>query len=352
MKSMLDYIKKEEEINNSIIENEKLLLPLSNLRKGTYRDVVIFATGSSSNAAQSAYIFMQETLQIPVYIKEPSIAMNYERKWSSDTLYLAISQGGRSYSTIELVKYLQSINIQIFVLTSDLNSPIADVGHDVIDLGMGIEEMPYVTAGYTATILVLWLLALEVGFKIGSLTDETYKKNREEIKKVICLSGQIIETTDEWYQKNEEDLIDKRRFVFIGYGASYGVAKEAETKFTEILHLPAHGHELEEYMHGPYLGLQKEDALFLIDANGKLSERMLLLRKFLNKHMDKTYLVTNGNEGQEGDLVFDFSINENMAPLIMTIPFHLISFYISQKQGTDLTKSYYPDFDKITGSKV
>lgn len=352
MKSMLDYIKKEEEINNSIIENEKLLQPLSNLRKGTYRDVVIFATGSSSNAAQSAYIFMQETLQIPVYIKEPSIAMNYERKWSSDTLYLAISQGGRSYSTIELVKYLQSINIQIFVLTSDLNSPIADVGHDVIDLGMGIEEMPYVTAGYTATILVLWLLALEVGFKNGSLTDETYKKNREEIKKVICLSDQIIETTDEWYQKNEEDLIDKRRFVFIGYGASYGVAKEAETKFTEILHLPAHGHELEEYMHGPYLGLQKEDALFLIDANGKLSERMVLLRKFLNKHMDKTYLVTNGNEGQEGDLVFDFSINENMAPLIMTIPFHLISFYISQKQGTDLTKSYYPDFDKITGSKV
>lgn len=352
MKSMLDYIKKEEEINNSIIENEKLLQPLSNLRKGTYRDVVIFATGSSSNAAQSAYIFMQETLQIPVYIKEPSIAMNYERKWSSDTLYLAISQGGRSYSTIELVKYLQSINIQIFVLTSDLNSPIADVGHDVIDLGMGIEEMPYVTAGYTATILVLWLLALEVGFKNGSLTDETYKKNREEIKKVICLSDQIIETTDEWYQKNEEDLIDKRRFVFIGYGASYGVAKEAETKFTEILHLPAHGHELEEYMHGPYLGLQKEDALFLIDANGKLSERMVLLRKFLNKHMDKTYLVTNGDKGQEGDLVFDFSINENLAPLIMTIPFHLISFYISQKQGTDLTKSYYPDFDKITGSKV
>lgn len=352
MKSMLDYIKKEEEINNNIIENEELLQPLSNLRKSKYRDVVIFATGSSSNAAQSAYIFMQETLQIPVYIKEPSIAMNYEREWSSDTLYLAISQGGKSYSTIELVKYLQSNSIQVFVLTSDLNSPIAEVGHDVIDLGMGIEEMPYVTAGYTATILVLWLLALEVGFKNGSLPEKAYRKHREEINKVIQLSGQIIEKTDEWYQKNEENLIDKRRFVFIGYGASYGVAKEAETKFTEILHLPAHGHELEEYMHGPYLGLQKEDALFLIDADGKLSERMVLLRKFLNKHMDKTYLVTNGDKGQKGDLIFDFSIEENLAPLIMTIPFHLISFYISQKQGTDLTKSYYPDFDKITGSKL
>lgn len=352
MKSMLDYIKKEEEINNNIIENEELLQPLSNLRKSKYRDVVIFATGSSSNAAQSAYIFMQETLQIPVYIKEPSIAMNYERQWSSDTLYLAISQGGKSYSTIELVKYLQSNSIQVFVLTSDLNSPIAEVGHDVIDLGMGIEEMPYVTAGYTATILVLWLLALEVRFKNGSLPEKAYRKHREEINKVIQLSGQIIEKTDEWYQKNEENLIDKRRFVFIGYGASYGVAKEAETKFTEILHLPAHGHELEEYMHGPYLGLQKEDALFLIDADGKLSERMVLLRKFLNKHMDKTYLVTNGDKGQKGDLIFDFSIEENLAPLIMTIPFHLISFYISQKQGTDLTKSYYPDFDKITGSKL
>ena len=68
--------------------------------------------------------------------------------------------------------------------------------------------------------------------------------------------------------------------------------------------------------------------------------------------MKKTYLATNGNKGNKNDLVFDFSINEDLSPLIMTIPFHLISFYISQKKGTDLTKYYYPDFDKITASKV
>lgn len=352
MKTMLDYINKEKEINNNIMENKDLFNPLSELKSKKYRDVVIYATGSSANAAQSAYIFMQKVLQIPVYIKEPSIAMNYERQWSSETLYLAISQGGRSYSTIELVKYLQSNGIQIFVLTSDLDSPIAKTGQDVIDLGMGIEDMPYVTAGYTATILVLWLLALEIEYKYGTMSRKTYEHYHEEIKKVINLADQVIGTTDEWYKKNKYELINKERFVFIGYGASYGVAKEAETKFTEILHLPAHGHELEEYMHGPYLGLQKEDALFLIDTDGKLSERMVLLRKFLNKHMKKTYLATNGNKGNKNDLVFDFSINEDLSPLIMTIPFHLISFYISQKKGTDLTKSYYPDFDKITGSKV
>lgn len=353
MKSMIDYVESEKKINESIINSFSLSDELKHvITKKAYKDIVIYATGSSSNAAQSASIFVQTILNIPVYIKEPSLGMNYEQHWNSDTLYIAISQGGHSYSTIELVNTLERNNIEVFVITSDLNSPIAKSGKHIIDIGMGIEEMPYVTAGYTATILILWLLALSIASEKKIISQTTKNQHIVNIKDTIVLADYVIEATRTWFEKNKSELLNKKRYVFIGYGSCYGVAKEAETKFTEILHLPAHGHELEEYMHGPYLGLQKQDALFLLDPSGKLSQRTLLLRQFLNKHMHRTYMVSNQGDRETDDLILNISVDENLSPIIFTIPFHIISYYLSQEKGIDLTKSYYPDFDEITQSKI
>lgn len=352
MKTMLDYINIESSINESILENYDFSAFISKTKNRNYRDVIIYATGSSSNAATSAYIFMEEVLKIPVYIKEPSIAMHYETKLNKDSLYIAISQGGRSSSTIDLVKQFQDKQLEIFTITSDLKSPIAKISENLIDLGMGIEEVPYVTAGYTATILVLWLLCLEFAAENKIIPIVSKNKYIKEIKNTVSFADKVIDSTNQWFAKYKKELLKKNRYVFIGYGSCYGVACEAETKFTELLHLAAHSYELEEYMHGPYLGLLEDDALFLIDSNGKLSQRMKRLRTFLDRHMDKNYLVISHTKERESDLNFDISIIENLSPLILTIPFHLISYYISQEKSIDLTTSYYPDFDKITKSKI
>lgn len=353
MKSMHYYINLEKEINQSILEkfnqNNRLV---DEMGAKPFKDIVIYATGSSSNAAQAASIFMQKLLNVPVYIKEPSIGVNYGQQWTEESLYIAISQGGHSYSTIELVKSLESKGMDVYIITSDLDSPIAKNGKKIIDMCMGVEEMPYVTAGYTATILILWLLTLNMSLNKGQINQNEKKAYTNKLKDTILLAEDIIKTTDEWYEIHKKEILNKKRFVFIGYGSCYGVVKEAETKFTEILHLASHGHELEEYMHGPYLGLQKDDALFLVDQDGILSSRMSLLRKFLNKHMTKTYLVTSKCAQQTSDLAYDLSLDEYFSPILLTIPFHLISYYISQEKGTDLTKSYYPDFDQITKSKI
>lgn len=352
MNSMLDYIKKEKEINLSILNNHNLFQNIDFLDK-KYRDIVVFATGSSSNAANSARLFMQDILKIPVYIKEPSISLNYENQWNIETLYIAISQGGHSSSTIEIVKYCQENNVDIYVLTSDFNSPIGKVSNKLIDLGMGIETMPYVTAGFTATILVLWLLAIELAVSNSIISQKEKTDWLIEIENTIVSADDIILKTDEWYDINRDDIINKKRFIFIGYGACYGTALEAETKFTETIHMPAHGHELEEYMHGPYLGLNKKDFLVLIDSDGKLKNRMNLLRVFLDKHMDRTYKITlESSSNQPQDLSLGLKIEENLAPLVLTIPFHMISYYVSKEHGVNLFESYYPDFDEITKSKV
>ncbi|WP_026314302.1 SIS domain-containing protein [Allofustis seminis] len=353
MKTMLDYIKKEQEVHQSILEKDLFENKLIDLNPKAPRNVVIYATGSSANAAYGAYILMQEVLDVPIYIKEPSLSLHYDPLVDDQTLILAISQGGHSYATIEMVKQLVKENRQVYVLTSDPDSPIAQVGAQVINLSMGIETMPYVTLGYTVTILVLWLMALTLAKKWQRIDDIQFAHYLEQIDRAIRQADMVIKSFDDWYSQHKQTLLAAKHFVFIGYGACYGIAREAETKLTETCHIPTHGHELEEYMHGPYLGLQKNDALFLLESCGTLKGRMNKLRIFLDRHIDQTYQITIGASDRIQDLSLQLgNLPENLAPLVMSIPIHMMSFYLSQMKGFNLHQSFYPEFDEITGSKV
>ncbi|MGX7372282.1 SIS domain-containing protein [Aerococcus sanguinicola] len=350
---MRHYIYQEKEINLNLLNNKHLLDAIQGLTLSACKGIVIYATGSSANAVNAAKPFMAKILGLPVFVSEPSLALSYDNQWQDDFLYIAVSQGGHSASVIQLVEQLQKENHQVWTLTSDLESPLAESARNLLHLAMPVEEMPYVTAGYTATILYLYLFALKASCEANLISEESYFSYLNELKTVVNQADSVIKLSETWIKKNFNAFKKAQRFVFIGYGATYGVAKEAETKFTETLHLPAHGHELEEYMHGPYLGLNPNDILVLIDSNGLLSERMKRLRIFLDKHMEDTYQVSISQDEERGnDLMLDLDCNEYFAPLLLTIPFHLLSYEVSQVKGFDLTVSFYPDFDEITQSKV
>lgn len=350
MKNMLFYINQQHEVLSSIIQNYSRI----QLRdQKQIENIIIYATGSSINAVYGAAPFMQQVLNIPVIIKEPSIALEEKLPPRENDVHIAVSQGGYSASTIELVKLFNQSNHSIYTLTSDINSPISQISHYVIDLMMGVEEMPYVTLGHSATILVLWLTALKLGILTRRIDQPTLKSYLKTLQEMVEEIPKIIKLSQKWIDKHMNSFDESKRFVFIGYGACYGVAREAETKITETVHLPTHGYELEAYMHGPYLGLHEDDCLILLDSNGVSSQRMKTLREFLDLHMKKTYAIHLSRESsQKQDLVLGVDLPEELSSILMIIPIHMMSYYLSQLKGIDLTTSLYPEFDQITGSKI
>lgn len=353
MKDMLYYIQSERQLYENILEQHQMLLDcvLSN-KKQSYKSIVIFATGSSSNAAFAAQPYMIARLGIPVSIEEPSTAANYMLTLQADTLYIAISQGGHSYSTIEMVKRVQKMGGQIYTMTSDEMSPITQISEHVISMGMAIEEMPYVTAGYSATILLLILLALELSSITGKLTETDYQKDIQDIKVIIQNIPMIIEQSKEWVMQYLPEFEVVQRVVFIGYGGVYGVAREGETKITETVRITAFGKEVEEYMHGPYIGLHVTDHVIFIEPNGKLENRSSKLHLFLKNKVARILTISNKNRAGAENLNFDIGVNELLTPLFMTIPIHLLAYFTSKEKHIDLTKSAFSDFDQITNSKI
>ncbi|WP_439443931.1 SIS domain-containing protein [Listeria aquatica] len=358
MKSMEDYINLEQTIYQNILQNRNDILQeitqLSATELASYESIVIFATGSSSNAAFAAQPYMASKLQIPVYIEEPSFAANYMMHLNQKTLYLAISQGGHSYSTIHIVEEIEKHGGTVFTLTSDLESPIAKKAKHVIGMGIGVEEMPYVTAGYSATILILDLLALELSRQMKRLHTEDYEKELDEMSKIARFLPEVIAKAEWWIEGFKEEFLTAERMIFVGYGSTYGVAREGETKITETVRISAFGKELEEYMHGPYIGLAKTDRIFFIEPHGKLEERAEKLKQFLEGHVETVYTIyaDKVEERQARDLMLGVQTSEYLASLFTTIPVHLLSYKVSQWKGINLEISAYPEFDRITGSKI
>lgn len=355
MKSIKDYVSLEQKFYEGILNRYDVLFEdiLTSANVNDFKEIVIYATGSSLNAAYGALPFMNKCLDIPIRIEEPSIIKNYLPSVGNEVLNIAISQGGHSYSVIELVKMLQQQGKKVFVFTSELESPLAKASENIISMGMPVEEMPYVSAGYSVLILDLMLLSLKLAIKTGKLTSDDELNSLKQIQQVVNKMPEVIKSSEIWISKLETKLAIAKRIIFIGYGATYGVAREGETKITETVRISSWGKELEEYMHGPYLGLKNEDIILFVEPNGRLKERANLLKKFLNKYVTNVVTIY-ANEGSslENDLQLAVNVPEEFTALFMTIPIHLMSYRLSKLKGIDLTVSAYPDFDQITASKI
>ncbi|WP_289103495.1 SIS domain-containing protein [uncultured Fusobacterium sp.] len=355
--------KEKETMRGNILEEEKVLkkifvefknknsMIIEKLKKLEIKNVLILATGSSMNAAQLGKYFLENLLDINIDIKEPFNYYNYEKVNKNLDLVIAISQSGKSASTIYALEYVKnSSDVKTLVVTSNSESPIRKYADMVLNLNFGIEQVGFVTKGFSATVLNLFLLAVSVGAEKSLISRNEEKIYLVEIEDIIKAIPQAINATDIYLLENREDFKKAARFNAVGYGSCYGTVKEFETKFTETVRCPSQGFELEAYMHGPYLEADKSHVLFYLDNEGKLSERLKALKDYMNPYVGKSVII--GLNHGDINIKVGKKLNEHLAALLLVIPIQLMSCTIAEFKGINLGIKIFKDFDAILKSKI
>ena len=353
MATMLDYIDRESEALTVILQEypDKLASLKTYLQTRPVNKIMILATGSSYNAALCARYYFEEHFGILVDIKEPYNFTHYERVDPATDLVIAVSQSGKSSSTLEAMKKVQALSIPVFCLTSSPVSPAAKQADGVLDINTGIESVGFVTRGFSATVLNLLLIALTVAESRGLVTQAERAKSLASLKEAAQAIPGVIDKTNAFIARHRQHFIQASRFVAIGYGALTGVAKECETKFTETVRLPSGGFELEAYMHGPYLEANASHTLFFIEDSPHA--RSAALRDYMRPAVDAVFTVTlAADNNDENTLALDFPLTHNFAPLLLIVPFQLLAFTIATAKGIDLSVRIFDDFDKVLKSKI
>lgn len=202
MKTMLDYINEEQAALTQILN--QFQLTDTDVSKVTH--CLILATGSSHNACQAAKVYLEEVAPIYVEIQEPFNFAHYGKVDDRFDLVVAVSQSGKSASTIDAIaKIKNQTSVKTVALTSDVTSPITEVVDEVLDLKMGLETVGFVTKGYTATLLNLFLFGLKLGYQKHQLTKVEVEEELAKLAKAIQEIDSVIYKTEQFWQKTKKN---------------------------------------------------------------------------------------------------------------------------------------------------
>lgn len=357
--SMMTYINEEPVVFNHVLNQyqTKLKSFIEFSKNHQIKRCLILATGSSYNAALAAKYCFENKANILVEIKEPFNFNHYENLDTQTDVVIAISQSGKSASTIDALIKIKAHKIPIFVLTANLESPICEKADYLLDINCGIETVGFVTKGFLMTVLNLQLMALILAKQNHAISDQQYDQCIQQLIQISEQIPNIITQSLAFFKQNGDVLTQYHRFVAISYGALFGITKEFETKFTETIRQPSTGYELETYMHGPYLEANKQHCLFFIEDSQHSNEqylRSLSLKNYMANYVGQTYSITVGKTKQPDNNNLNIAINvdHHFTPLLAVIPLQILAYQIATAKNIDLSVRIFDDFDQVLKSKI
>lgn len=352
---MLEYIKEQPEVWRKITDDRESLFQgaVEKLQQPVKR-IVILGSGSSYIASMAAADFYGKMLGLEAAAVVPTRLDGLLRLLNPDeTLLIAVSQSGRSTSTIDAVKKWKACGFRILAVTADEQSPVAKESDVHQFIACGEETVGPKTKGMTATVLTLYLLGLALGSAWNLGDQGASDRFLEELNQAIDAAPANIEKSVE-FCRNQADLLAVMPHVTIlSEDAGYYAALEGALKLLETLYIPAVAYEFEEYLHGVNNTIAPGMCHLYLPAGEKNAKRMAALDHYTREKGCVNFIITV-LDWEEGSHVLKLSGNQNpYLSIFETLPaFQVMSVFGSERRNIDCDKPKFPDFYGVLNTKA
>ncbi len=204
------------------------------------RAVITCARGSSDHAATFFKYLVESQLGVVTSSASPSVQSVYKSQQQlRDTLYVTITQSGKSPDLLDNAKRAKDAGARVLVLVNDEESPIVPLADFVIPLCAGKEKSVAATKSFIATISAM--LHLVAFWSADPRLKEGLSRLPEGLRQTWSLD----------WRAAIEMLIGANNLFVIGRGLGLGVAQEAALKLKEVCGLHAEAFSSAEVRHGP-----------------------------------------------------------------------------------------------------
>ena len=297
-----------------------------NILKDSKR-VYITGSGTSYNTALVAKYLFPKITGISIEPIMSSEMKFFDDCFNEDTTLVAISQSGESADVLNAVAFAKEKNSKILSIVNTTTSSLAKASDSFIGLNCGYEVGVAATKSFTSQITILYRLLekFDPSQKISSqlnLVVNAISKILENQKSVIDISHAL---------KNINNL------YILGRGVHYPIAKEGALKIKELSYIHAEGVATGELKHGP-LALMDEDT-YVIVINPK-DDGSTYADNLSNISEIKSRGAKIIGVSDEFNQIYDYwiplpTLPKLFYPLIETIPFQLMAYYLSIERGND-----------------
>jgi glucosamine--fructose-6-phosphate aminotransferase (isomerizing) len=277
------------------------------------------------------------------YLFEDLARINVEVEYASEFRYrnpiinegdivLAISQSGETADTMAALELAKSKGATILGICNVVGSSISRI----TDAGSYTHAGPEIgvasTKAFTAQVTVLTLMAVSLARKKGKLNDSKYINLLSSLE-AIPQKVQLVLDKTEKIKKIAAKYKNASNALYLGRGSSFPVALEGALKLKEISYIHAEGYPAAEMKHGPIALIDEEMPVFVIATKGPSYEKVVSNIQEVKARKGKIIAIVTEGDEQVKQFADDYieipETNEYLVPLIATVPFQILSYYIA-----------------------
>lgn len=311
----------------------KLLALGAALRANPPRAVVTCARGSSDHAATYAKYLIETRAGVLCASAAPSISSVYfARQNLADTLFLAISQSGRSPDLLATTAAAKGAGARVVALVNAEDAPLAAAADVVLPLCAGAERSVAATKSFIASLAALADL-------VAAWTDDAQLQHR-----LGALPAQLEHAWALDWSTALDTLYEARNAYVIGRGLGLGVAQEAALKCKETCELHAEAFSAAEVAHGPQALLGPDfPALVLCQQDETRSGTVALANALVARGVP---LLLAGADCPGALVLPTLDADPALAPLLLAQSFYRVANALACARGLDPDRP--PHLEKVT----
>lgn len=257
---------------------------------------------------------------------------------------VAISHTGGTPSVLDSVKLAATNGAPTIGLTDVSGSDLERTASHIVLGGGGREPALPKTRSYVASLLKHYLLAVEIAQTTGQDTSAL----RKMLEAAPLTAGEVLRDTEALAKQIGTNLDQKSQVFIFGAGPNVATAYEGVLKLQETVQLPAHGWELEEGMHGPWVTIDPGDLVIVLALKGPSLEKAKSLIASLRAIDTQIWAITDETTPIP-EATYETHILANVpeyfTPLYTILPLYQFTYFLALGRGIR------PDAMRLTDEK-
>ena len=304
--------------------------------------ITLIGCGTAYHSCMMAKYWFEELTTLNVNVDIASEFRYRKNRFKKDTLYVFVSQSGETADTYAALSLCKSKEMKTCSVVNVIESSIARDSEFVLPIHCGIEIGVASTKAFLGQILILYMLALKLGFLRKDLKRELFNKKLKDLKELPDLVQQTL-LTDNKIQIISKTFNEAKGSMFLGRGFSYPIALEGALKLKELSYIHAEGYPAGEMKHGPLALIEEGMPVVVLAPRDDYYKKTISNMQEVIARGAKVLLITNKSKDEIiseniWETIEVETTNADLLPFLLTVPLQKLAYYSALKKGYDIDK--------------
>jgi glutamine---fructose-6-phosphate transaminase (isomerizing) len=299
----------------------------------------LVACGTAWHACLIGKFMIEEIAQIPAEVDYGSEFRYRAPLMDPSSVLLMVSQSGETADTLASVEIAREKKASVLSICNVVDSSIPRKSDGVLYTHAGPEISVASTKAFTTQLTALYLLAVALGRRKGSLSKAQAKKLLAELMHLPSWIEDTLKVETE-VETLARELTHSSDFLYLGRGINYPIALEGALKLKEISYIHAEGYPAGEMKHGPIALIDEKMPVVVLLPRDRYFQKTLGNLKEVESRGGKVIILTDEKKLPAEISAFGTvtvpKASHFLTPIVLSIPLQLLAYYIAVHRGTDV----------------